>query len=105
MHLSDVKERMLFIRKLLCLYSDTLLCFLSSLIFFHLLFYPCSRLFIPATVCPILSLPAPHYSSPMHTIGENNSDADFDGEGEGENDDNLDSVSSAESAGLGVRMG
>ena len=41
----------------------------------------------------------------MCAIGENNSDADSDGEGEGDNDDNLDSVSSAESAGLGARMG
>jgi hypothetical protein len=41
----------------------------------------------------------------MYKIGENNSDADSDGEGEGDGDDNLDSVSSAESAGLGVRMG
>lgn len=41
----------------------------------------------------------------MCTVGESNSDTDSDGEGEGDGDDNLDSVSSAESAGLGVRMG
>lgn len=41
----------------------------------------------------------------MHLTGEGNSDVDSDGEGDGDGDDNLDAVSNAESAGLGVRLG
>ena len=41
----------------------------------------------------------------MHLTGDGNSDVDSDGEGDGDGDDNLDTVSSAESAGLGVRLG